>query len=104
MKGEKVLYSSLKREKHILFQWFPGILRLLREHSKEALIYSKANDPPPFRVEGFLPRKGLQRKSFFTAGGKKDWSGKPGFLRRAAKNAPKKKERNSRLFLLFSMF
>jgi hypothetical protein len=26
-------------------------------------------------------REGLQRKSFFAACGKKDWSGKPGFLR-----------------------
>jgi hypothetical protein len=43
------------------------------------------------RRRGPLAAQGIERKSFFAAeGGKKDWSGKPGFLRRcAAKNAPK---------------
>jgi hypothetical protein len=43
------------------------------------------------------PRKGLKRKSFFAAlGRKKDWSGKPGFSRRFT---PRKMRPNSCLLL-----
>jgi hypothetical protein len=54
---------------------------------------AKTPRPKSGRDAGFWPRKGLKRKYFFAVPGKKDWSGKPGFLRRSRKKCAQKRRK-----------